>query len=42
VTSLNAEKYVFHKGSGHNGIGAEAFVHLLALHGASMHFATKE
>ncbi|XP_022632511.1 protein BREAST CANCER SUSCEPTIBILITY 2 homolog A isoform X1 [Vigna radiata var. radiata] len=42
VTSVNAEKYVFHKGSGDNGIGAEAFVHLLALHGASMHFATKE
>ncbi|KAK8468330.1 hypothetical protein PHAVU_006G005800 [Phaseolus vulgaris] len=42
VTSVNAEKYVFHKGSGDNGMGAEAFVHLLALHGASMHFATKE
>ncbi|XP_027361292.1 protein BREAST CANCER SUSCEPTIBILITY 2 homolog B-like [Abrus precatorius] len=42
VTSLNAEKYVFHEGSGDNGMGAEAFVHLLVHHGASMHFATKE
>jgi len=42
VTSVNAEKYVFHKGSGDNGMGAEAFVHLLALHGASLDFATKE
>ncbi|TKY47857.1 BREAST CANCER SUSCEPTIBILITY B [Spatholobus suberectus] len=42
VTSVNAEKYVFHEGSGDNGMGAEDFVHLLAHHGASMHFATKE
>jgi len=42
VTSVNAEKYVFYERSGDNGMGAEAFVHLLAHHGASMHFATKE
>ncbi|RDX88899.1 Protein BREAST CANCER SUSCEPTIBILITY 2-like B, partial [Mucuna pruriens] len=42
VTSVNAEKYVFHEGSSDNGMGAEAFVHLLAHHGASIHFATKE
>lgn len=42
VTSGNAEKYVFHDGSDDNGMGAEAFVHLLAQHGASLHFASKE
>ncbi|CAJ1921954.1 unnamed protein product [Sphenostylis stenocarpa] len=42
VTSVNAEKYVFHEGSGDNDVGAEAFVHLLSHYGASMHFATKE
>ncbi|KAK7393765.1 hypothetical protein VNO78_22329 [Psophocarpus tetragonolobus] len=42
VTSVNAEKYVFREGSDDNGMGAEAFVHLLANHGASMRFATKE
>ncbi|KAL2340475.1 hypothetical protein Fmac_008415 [Flemingia macrophylla] len=42
VTSDNAEKYVFHEASGDNGMGAEAFVHLLTHHEASMQFATKE
>ncbi|KAI5406542.1 protein BREAST CANCER SUSCEPTIBILITY 2 homolog A [Lathyrus oleraceus] len=42
VTSGNAGKYIFHDGSDDNVLGAEAFVHLLAQHGASMHFASKE
>ncbi|XP_061357187.1 protein BREAST CANCER SUSCEPTIBILITY 2 homolog B-like [Gastrolobium bilobum] len=42
MTSLNAEKHFFHDGSGDNVMGAEAFVHLLARHGASMQFASKE
>ncbi|CAL0323227.1 unnamed protein product [Lupinus luteus] len=42
MTSGNAEKYVFHEGSGEGGIGAEAFVNLLVQHGASTHFASKE
>lgn len=42
VTSGNAEKYMFHDGFGESGIGAEAFVNLLAHHGASTHFASKE
>ncbi|XP_073225419.1 protein BREAST CANCER SUSCEPTIBILITY 2 homolog B-like isoform X2 [Cicer arietinum] len=42
VTSGNAREYIFHDGSVDNDIGAEAFVHLLAQHGASLHFASKE
>ncbi|XP_057428550.1 protein BREAST CANCER SUSCEPTIBILITY 2 homolog B-like isoform X2 [Lotus japonicus] len=42
VTSGNAEKYMFCDGSGNNGMGAEAFVNLLAQHGTSLHFASKE
>jgi breast cancer 2 susceptibility protein len=42
VTSGNAGKYIFNDGSDDSGMGAEAFVHLLAQHGASHHFASKE
>ena len=42
MTSANAEKYMIHGVSGENGMGAEDFVHLLAQHGASTHFASKE
>ncbi|XP_045814666.1 protein BREAST CANCER SUSCEPTIBILITY 2 homolog A-like [Trifolium pratense] len=42
VTSGNAGKYIFNDGSDDSGTGAEAFVHLLAQHGASLHFASKE
>ncbi|KAK2389081.1 BREAST CANCER 2 like 2A [Trifolium repens] len=42
VTSGNAGKYIFNDGSDDSGMGAEAFVHLLAHHGASLHFASKE
>ncbi|KAK7344501.1 hypothetical protein VNO77_14169 [Canavalia gladiata] len=42
VASVNADKYVFHEGSGNNGMGAEAFAHLLADHGASLNFATEK
>ncbi|RHN55782.1 putative breast cancer type 2 susceptibility protein [Medicago truncatula] len=42
VTSGNAGEYIFHDGSDDNGIGGEAFIHLLAQHGASLHFASKE
>lgn len=41
VTSGNAEEYMFHDGSG-NGMGSEAFFHLLAQHGTSTHYASKE
>ncbi|KEH25626.1 breast cancer type 2 susceptibility-like protein [Medicago truncatula] len=37
VTSGNAGEYIFHDGSDDNGIGGEAFIHLLAQHGASLH-----
>ncbi|KAK2443086.1 hypothetical protein P8452_21474 [Trifolium repens] len=42
VTSGNAGKYIFNDGSDDSGMGAEAFVHLLAQHRASRHFASKE
>ena len=42
LTSGNAENYMFCDGSGNNGMGAEAFVSLLAQHGTSMQFASKE
>ncbi|WJX25236.1 hypothetical protein P8452_14298 [Trifolium repens] len=42
VTSGNAGKYIFNDGSDDSGMGVEAFVHLLAQHGASLHFASKE
>ncbi|XP_057754556.1 protein BREAST CANCER SUSCEPTIBILITY 2 homolog A-like [Arachis stenosperma] len=42
VTSFNAEKYMFHDGSTQNSMGAEDFVHLLAQHGASTHFASND
>jgi len=42
VTSGNAGEYIFHDGSDDNGMGGEAFIHLLAQHGASLHFASKE
>ncbi|KAK7287026.1 hypothetical protein RJT34_22438 [Clitoria ternatea] len=42
MTSGSAEKYIFHDGHGDNSIGAEALVHVLAHHGASVHFASKE
>ncbi|RYR11481.1 hypothetical protein Ahy_B04g069004 isoform B [Arachis hypogaea] len=42
VISFNAEKYMFHDGSTQNSMGAEDFVHLLAQHGASTHFASND
>ncbi|KAK4258374.1 hypothetical protein QN277_007832 [Acacia crassicarpa] len=42
VTSGNAEKYVFHDGSGVIGLASEAFFHKLARTGASSDYATKE
>jgi len=42
VTSGNAGAYIFHDGSDSNGMGAEAFIHLLTQHGASLRFASKE
>ncbi|RHN69099.1 putative breast cancer type 2 susceptibility protein [Medicago truncatula] len=42
VTSCNAGAYIFHDGSDSNDMGAEAFIHLLTQHGASLRFASKE
>lgn len=42
ITSGNAGEYIFHDGSVDNSMGAEAFVHPLAQHGVSLHFASKE
>jgi breast cancer 2 susceptibility protein len=41
VTSGNAEMRLFHDESDDDGMGVEAFLHLLAYHGASMHFGSK-
>ncbi|KAF7825024.1 protein BREAST CANCER SUSCEPTIBILITY 2-like protein B-like isoform X1 [Senna tora] len=42
VTLDNAEKYMFHDGSGLNGMGSEAFFHQVVQHGASTRYASKE
>jgi len=42
MKSIDAEKYMFHDVSGLNGIGPEAFLHMLAQSGASLQYASKE
>lgn len=36
----NAEKHMFHDGSGLDSIGAEAFSHMLSQSGASLHYVS--
>ncbi|KAF3962282.1 hypothetical protein CMV_013187 [Castanea mollissima] len=42
MKSTDAEKYMFHDVSGLNGIGPEAFLHMLVQSGASLQYASKE